>query len=925
VSGGASAAHLRRAIRTGIWEPLPRWTPEIHYAPAPHSGSLGDLGPRQRAFGPSGAARRRFDSRALGSSDLRGTYDGMASNEGCAAGGFAAGRIVKGAWLDFRLAARRLRSTPLFLLFAAVSLAVGVGVTTTTYSVLAAMLWRSPGIAGAGRVVFVTVPSRSGPGWLSVMSRSDFDALHSAERSCRRLAASAAFAQSLVGQDVSEIVEGEAVSGEYFETLGIGALLGRTIQPDDDARATPVIVLGYRTWRTRFAGDSAIVGRFIRLGGEPFQVVGVAPASFDGLATSPGRGCSAWIPLGAISLFPSARSRAATEAPEPRDLSVVGRLAAGITPAMAAQELSSIALQLDRGFPLRMRQRDTGAITVQPRRWSARRASEVASDLNGPSASRMRALILCLVALVLVVACTNLANLVLARGTVRAHEFAVRRALGASRWRLVREQIVEAAIVTALGAIGAFAVTRSFFVLATVDIPVPRGFLHLEPRLSVPAVIVAVGALVLSMVVVGVEPALQLTKGEQVSIDLASGGGAGGAPRTRRHRRLIRWQVAVTTCFLLIAAVLARIVIGETRHDSGLALHELALVTVHPQLQGWNEIRARRVIDSALRQASATREVTAVAASSGVPFGMAGTSWAQVTTPEKPFVTGRPADMARVIAATPDIFATLGVPILRGRAFDERDTFDAPRTMVIAERTARSMFGTANAVGRQVMIRMWGWRPVETFTVVGVSRDTDTERLTWRTGDLMYIPLAQHYEPTLVLLARARDPAAGVRVLQSALRRADPDLGTGTAGTGTQLLSGAFVMAPIAGAVAAALSAVMLILAMVGLYGIESNLVVWRTRELGVRVTLGAATWQLERMVIREGARPVVQGVVIGLVLGVIARLAIRAIVAAPIQVMDPLAFAFVPVPLFGATLVACYLPARRAARVDPNVALRHL
>jgi putative ABC transport system permease protein len=839
--------------------------------------------------------------------------------------GFAVGRVVNGAWLDLRLAARRLRATPLFLLFASVSLAVGVGVTTTTYSVLAAMLWPSPGIAGAGRLVFVSTPTRYGPGWRSVMSRSDFDALHSAQRSCRRLAASAAFAQSLVGQDVSQIVEGEAVSGEYFDTLGIGAVLGRTIQPVDDARATPVVVLGHRTWRTRFAGDPAIVGRFIRLGGQSFQVVGVAPASFDGLAMSPGRGSSAWIPLGAISLFPSARSRAAAEAPEPRNLSVVGRLAPTSTPAMAAVELSSIALRLDRAFPLRMTQHDTGAITVQPRRWSARRASEVASDPNGSSASRMRALILCLVALVLVVACTNLANLMLARGTLRAHEFAVRRALGASRWQLVRLQLAEGAILTALGAAGAFGVTRTLSVLATVDIPVARGFLHLEPRLSVPAVIVAASALVVSMVVVGLEPALHLTNTDHVSADLASEGGTGGAPRTRRHRRLIRWQVAVATCFFLIAAVLARVVIGETRHDSGIAFHELALVTVHPEGQGWNEMRARQVVDSALRQARATRQVMAVAASSGVPFGMTMTSWAQVTTPEKPFVAGRPADMAAVIAATPDIFATLGVPILRGRAFDERDTFDAPRTMVIAERTARGMFGTADAVGRQVMIRMWGWRPLETFTVVGVSRDTDTERLTWRRGALMYIPLAQHYEPNLVLLARARDPAAGVRVLQSALRRADPDLATGTAGTGVQLLSGAFVMAPVAAVLAAALSAVTLILAMVGLYGIESHLVAWRTRELGVRVTLGAARWQLERMVIREGARPVVEGVVIGLVLGAIARLAIRAIVAAPIQIIDPLAFALVPVPLFAAALVACYLPARRAARVDPNVALRHL
>ncbi len=835
--------------------------------------------------------------------------------------GFAPMRITNGLWMDLRLAARRLAATPLFLLFATLSLALGIGITTTAYSLLYSLMWKPPAIGDFRDLALVTSLSSDGSRWRAIMSRQDFDDLRAAQRSFSHLAASAPINPGFVGPQRSEIVDGEAVTGNYFQTLGVKPVLGRTIQRFDDARPDAIVVLSHRLWQMRFEGDPAIVGRVIRLGGHPFQVVGVAPDSFDGLTLLPGVATAVWVPLGATPLLSAPAAKLPTR--DRRELTVIGRLAPGVAPGNAELEMGVLGRRLDAAYPITaLTGADQSQRVVVARKWSARPASMITSVPD----SRAGALLLCMVALVLVVACTNLANLMLARGTVRHHEFAVRRALGASRWRLVREQLAESAIVAALGGIVALAMMRVLLVLLTFDVPIPRGSFHFEPRLSLSALAVAVGALLLSLLVVGLEPALQLTQAG-VSAHLASEAGTGGTPRTSRQRRLLRWQVAISACFFLIAAVLARAVIDQMRHDSGVPVEQLAIATVHPQAQGWDETRTRRAVDAALESARHDRAIQRVTASTGVPFGMTMTSWAHVTTPDKPFVPGpgHERDFGWVIAATPEIFATLGVPISRGRAFDYRDDAAAPRVMVVSEHTARAMFGTANAMGRQVMFRMWGWRPVETFTIVGVARDTDVQNFMLRDGNLMYVPLAQHYEPNLVIVARAADPAAAVGVLQAALRRADPDFATGTVGTGVQLLLSGYLVARIAALLAVGLGGLTLLMAMVGLYGIESHLVAWRTRELGVRVALGASAGHIEWMVLREGARPVVEGVVIGLLLGAIARLVIRAIVVAPIQVIDPIAFAVVPVPLFLAALVACYLPARRAAHVDPNVALRHL
>jgi predicted lysophospholipase L1 biosynthesis ABC-type transport system permease subunit len=236
------------------------------------------------------------------------------------------------------------------------------------------------------------------------------------------------------------------------------------------------------------------------------------------------------------------------------------------------------------------------------------------------------------------------------------------------------------------------------------------------------------------------------------------------------------------------------------------------------------------------------------------------------------------------------------------------------------------MFGATGAIGRQLMFQIWDRPPARTFTVVGIARDTDTGRLMWRDGEVAYVPLAQHYEPNLFVVARTSGkPAAAVRVLQNALRQADPDLSTGTAGPASMLLAGHMVAARTAGTIAGALGLLTLVLATIGLYGIQTHGVALRTPEIGVRMALGASVAQIQRMILSDGYRPVIQGVVLGTVFGVIARMGLRALITDRIQVFDPLALTLVPIPLFVAAFLACYVPARKASRVDPNVALRHL
>jgi putative ABC transport system permease protein len=346
------------------------------------------------------------------------------------------------------------------------------------------------------------------------------------------------------------------------------------------------------------------------------------------------------------------------------------------------------------------------------------------------------------------------------------------------------------------------------------------------------------------------------------------------------------------------------------------------------KIQGWAEARARRAVERIADDARRQNGTAALAIVSGLPlYGLARS--ANFTTPDRPFAPPKYYGQGMMwIAASPSVFRTLGVPIVSGRSFDERDTAANAAVVVLSERAAPGLVETADVVGRQVL----RWRPpvdgrmesVDTLTVIGVAGDTDGGEGGSRQG-AAYAPFSQNYEPLLTIAARtARDPKAAVAVLENLTHRLEPELGVIDAGTGTALSGVENLAFEIMGALTGLLGALAMALAMAGLYGVLSYVVAQRTHEIGVRVALGATTRQIMRLILVDGVRPVVEGLVVGFVIADLAEMAMRPALTKPLPAIDATLMVLVPLPFLVAALVACYLPSRRAAGVDPTVALRH-
>jgi hypothetical protein len=412
-----------------------------------------------------------------------------------------------------------------------------------------------------------------------------------------------------------------------------------------------------------------------------------------------------------------------------------------------------------------------------------------------------------------------------------------------------------------------------------------------------------------------------------VNLELASESGTGDRRRTRRHQQLIRWQVAIAACFFLMVSLSARVLLTAMRHDPGMKLEGLAVALVDGTRQ-WDAGRIRRATTEMLAFAERAPGVEAAAVSIGLPFGV-GVLRAPISTPDRPFAEGpsvfatNPRE-AYFIAATPGIFRTLGIPIVAGRTFDARDDASAGAAAVLNETSARTLFGTRDAVGRRILFR--NQNRVVTATVIGIAGDTDTMGFNSHRGSVLWVPLHQQDVPgQLIFSARGTNTADAARVLQAAMRDADAEMSTRAYGEAWVILTFPYYQFRVAALGVGALGLLTLLLGMTGLYGVQSQTVTHRTREVGVRVALGATAQQIQRMILKAGFIPVAQGIVLGLTIGSLTRLALRVTLELPIAIVDPLALVVVPIPVVLAAVLACIIPAYRAARVDPKVALRHL
>jgi predicted permease len=824
---------------------------------------------------------------------------------------------------DLILAARRLLATPLFLIFAVASISIGIATTTAAYSILYALLWKPLGIHQPDQVVAVGTRSVTSGAllWRNAASLADFEALDARQQGLEDLAALTAGSYTFVTPSSSEVANFEAVSGKFFRTIRVQARLGRMIQAEDDARQADVVVLSDRTWRTRFHGDRNIVGKTAKIGGRPFEIVGVAPESFPGL-TMRMLSVAGWLPLRTANTLVVRRLTRPEDERHRARLAVLGRLPSSGALTNASSEIEAIGAARDVEAPTRAIPIGKDSTYRFPRAWTLK---SIATADDVPMQANVAVLLLTLVGLVLVVACTNLGNLTLSRGAYRQHELAVRRALGATRWRLVRELFAETVLIATLASICTVLLTQALLVFATQEISTPLGAFSFAPQLNAPAATVSALALAISMLVFGLEPAFALTR-RRAAMSLAEGVGTFGAGRNTRQRAFIRWQVAISVCFFLIAATITRGIATMALHDSGIAVGELALASVGspPQM---SEDQIRLTAERAAEIARQRGDLSSVAITNGMPYGLAMTAHATMKTPEGAPLSG-PLPTTAMIAASPEFFRTLGIPIVRGRQFNDRDAGAGVHVVVLSEWTAVRLFGSAEAsIGRSLTLQESQRGTPLAYTVIGVARQTDVSRMMLRRDHLVYVPLAEATGRNFALVARTTGSTAGAaRALQDALRAADPDVGSGMSGPASWLIAGPYVVGRIAAALAGSLGLLTLTLAMIGLYGVQVQAVAFRTREMGVRMALGAAAAQIKRMVLREGARPVIEGVLLGCFFGAMTRGILRVMFSdTTITMVDPVVFLSVPIPFAIAALIACYLPARRAGRVDPNVALRHL
>ncbi|HWI20001.1 MAG TPA: FtsX-like permease family protein, partial [Vicinamibacterales bacterium] len=673
-------------------------------------------------------------------------------------------------------------------------------------------------------------------------------------------------------------------------------------------------------WHTRLAADPNVIGRSIRINGQSFEVIGVTPAGFQGMFGSL-RSTRLWIPLGTEVLLgatrPQVDPRAQGVSGRSPGLFVFGRLGGSGTIDGAAAEVMTISRRLDHDAPLRAAD---GATTA--RNWSAKSIEEFSADDD--SLRRFGMTLVALVGLVLVVACTNLANLMLARATARQGELAVRMAMGASRKRLIWEQCTESVILAGVGAAASYVVFQAIAAWMTTDFVLALPFggsatLSIRPSVNAQAVMVALASMLLSLAVFGLEPAINIARSIDIRGALAAGA-TGIRPRTKRQRMVIRWQVAIAAGFFIIATMFIRSTISQSRHDPGIEMDRIAVAVMSFESGVWDEARITRAIARVTEESRKHQVIEALAASTGLPFGVPSLQ-VNVAVPQD--LDGLKRAAMSAVAATPPLFRSLGVKIVRGREFTDADGPASPPVVVLSEMAARQMFGTSDAVGRTLVVgRPQGGET--TATVIGVAADTDVRWIYRDRRPLAYLPLAQHFAGNLTLTARASDAERAIPALREIIRQADPDLTVGAIGPGPMILAGPFVLVRSMGMGALYLGGITLLLSMVGLFGVQSHVVAHRTREIGVRMSLGASTRQIKVMVLKDGYRPVLEGVFLGLWGGVAGRIVLRSYMELEdAMIVDPWMLLLTPIPLIAAAFLACYLPASRAASVEPTVALR--
>jgi predicted permease len=818
-------------------------------------------------------------------------------------------------WQDVRYGCRTLASSPGFTLVAVCSLALGVGANGAAFSWADMLLLRPLPVARPGEVV--TVGSTLSVEGFSRIGASSPDYADIRDRSTS-FSAIAAYTFTTAGlaatRDALPALKlGMLVSGNFFSAMGVEPELGRAFRPDENTvpGRDAVVIISHSLWRQQFASDPNILGRHVQLSGIEFTVVGVAPERFTGM--NPFVRSDFYVPLMMWPRLSGDPKKGPLEDRDNRSLTLKGRLMPGVSLARAQAELSLIGKDLERAYPDTNRNRNVVARTELQMRLA-----------QSPPDTMLVAMLGTLALAVLLVACANVAGLLTSRAPARAREMAMRLALGAGRWRLIRQLMTESLLIALAGGVlglGVAWIGISAFrqIQIPTDLPIVLTF-QLDRRVLAFSLIVAT----VSTLLFGLAPAIQTSRAD---LTMVLKGGELMAGRRRRWGRnvLVAGQVAVSVILLVLATFMYRGFREQLASGPGYRTDHLLLMTLDPGLVRYSEDQARRLFHDLVEGARALPGVKSVALTSSVPMATDGVNASNVIPEGYQLPPGKEALTLFSARIDENYFATLHIPIVRGRGFVEQDSTSSPRVAVVNDQYVQHYSATQDPIGRRFQLQE-GDRKVW-VTIVGVVPTTKYLWVAEPPTDFVYLPYRQSFQSQMVLITESTgDPAtlaAPLRALVHALDRTQPIFNVRTMEDLYRMRT-VRIFNVIIGTITG-MGLMGLALAIVGLYGLVAYATSRRTREIGIRMAIGASRTSVLGMVLRQGLVLAGSGLLIGLVAGVgVQRLLEAAFPTGGDTRVDPTSFAVVAPLVLAATFVAAYLPARRAARLDPMKALRY-
>jgi predicted permease len=709
----------------------------------------------------------------------------------------------------------------------------------------------------------------------------------------------------------SEQIGAQVVSGNYFSLLGAEPALGRGFSAEEGTSMVPVTVISYGFWDRRMGKDPHVIGKTLTLNRTPFTVVGVAPRGFAG--TLLGGGPDVWVPMAMHDIvqpnFDWYNQRRGLF------LFAFGRLKPGATLEQATANLKTVFARLEQAYPADNKGRSAGAVALLDARLNP-------NGQGGPVIVQIAAILMVVVGIVLLIACANIANLLLARASRRRKEIAIRLALGASRRRLVRQLLAESLLLAGLG--GGLGILLAFWTtsaLSGADLPLP---IPVDDTLVIDGRVLAftAGLALLTGILFGLAPAIQGSRPDVVPVlkneTVPAGTGHRGLRAVFNLRQaLVVAQIALSLLSLVAAGLFVRSLRDAQTIDPGFETEGVLVMTFNLGREGYTPERGQLFFQQVAERASSLPGVQGAAVAQNPP--LAG-GFLRSVFPEGQDTTQQERVLVRVNSVSPGYFATIGTPLLRGRDFTNSDTTGAPLVVVINEVMAEQFWPGQDAIGRR--FRFFGDQ--DFTTVIGIARNAKYGGVAEQPIPFIYQPLRQNYTPAAALHVRAAGNAAALAThVRQTVREIDPTLSVFNVRTLEEQVSQSLQPLRFNVILLTTFGALALLLASIGLYGVANYSVTQRTREIGVRMALGARPSSVLRLVLGHGLVLVGVGLGLGLLLALVATAFVPPDLLLNVNPRDPLTFVSTSVLLAIVAMLASYLPARRATRIDPLIALR--